>query len=482
MDQASSLPELPETRLEMPEMREEPPAYATVANVKIKVSDEKETRPKCEKVMRSQSHGSLVRRMFSRQNLFRLFTVALLYNLLKYICVDTVRPCPHAREQEEHACNLTDRSCVDKFLKHHPLIDGHNDLPIFAREVYHNQIYPSNFSKGFEEGGLQGHVDIPRLRTGGVGGQFWSVFVECPEGYDDAGYAKAFYQTMEQIDVARRLVSHWNETFELVDSVAEFEDAFGRGKIASMLGAEGLHAIGPHMSLLRPLREMGVMYMTLTHTCTNPYADSANGERRYGGLSELGRAAIKEMNRIGMMVDLSHVTAETMKDAIEESKAPVMFSHSSAFGVCPHERNVPDDILDMVKAKDGVVMVNFYPAFVRCGDGRREEDATIGDVADHVMHIVSRIGWSHVGIGSDFDGIPTVPKGLEDVSKYPELVKELSKRGMEWDDAKGFVGRNLLRVWKKVEEVREGMKEELPDERWDGDESSFPPSAFGALE
>lgn len=368
-------------------------------------------------------------------------------------------------------------SRVHRILSEVPLIDGHNDLPIFVRMMYGNKIHTKNFTFGTEKG-LEGHVDLRRLRKGQVGGTFWSVFVECPSSdVDDHGvefgsqlYARPVHETLQQIDLVHRLISEYHEDLALATSSRGVMSIFRAGKVASMIGAEGLHQIDS-IATLRMYYRLGVRYITLTHFCNNKYADGAGVPKaRWNGLSPDGYKLIREMNRLGMLVDLSHVTPEVMKDVLSAngSIAPVIFSHSSAFAICPHVRNVPDDILWDVKANGGVVMVNIYPSFVSCGPGKEADDADLSLVVDHIEHIGKLIGWEHVGIGSDFDGIETVPKGLEDVSKFPDLFAELLRRGVSDVEAKGVAGMNLLRVWARAEEVskrlRTGGQLELEDD------------------
>lgn len=246
-------------------------------------------------------------------------------------------------------------------------------------------------------------------------------------------------------------------------SAADIRHAFGaRGhhqRIASLMGIEGLHQIGNSASILRIYHALGVRYTTLTHTCHNIYADSEEpAAPLHGGLSDAGRALVREMNRLGMIVDLSHTSFQTQRDALAVAAAPMLFSHSNALGRCNHTRNVPDDILQSVKRNGGVVMVTFYPAFL-------EEDTTtasLESVADHIQYIGRMIGYQHVGIGSDFDGMPAGPEGLEDVSKYPGLINELLRREVTQDDLLGVMGLNVIRVLEQVESVAEVMRDVRP--------------------
>ncbi|PYH95656.1 hypothetical protein BO71DRAFT_350744 [Aspergillus ellipticus CBS 707.79] len=377
-----------------------------------------------------------------------------------------------------HPLSLEQR--VDKILSKTPLIDGHDDLPIFIRSLFKNQIYGDEFKIPFTEGGLVGHVDLPRLAEGKVGGTFWSVFVGCPKNwsdFSDATYATSVRETTEQVDVMLRLQQAYPDTFSTPPNGTTALQAFREGKIISPLGIEGLHSIGNSLAHLRAFYRHGVSYATLTHNCHNRYADAALVEIPGGikkadpiwhGVSEAGKDLVFEMNRLGMIVDLSHVSADTMrhvlgagKDDWTGSRAPIMFSHSSAYAVCPHPRNVPDDVLELVKARNSIVMVNFSPDFVSCtaSDSANglpnpdPENATLEHVVDHIMHIGELIGFDYIGLGSDFDGIPTVPRGLEDVSKFPDLIAELLRRGVSDEDAGKVAGGNLLRVWKEVDQV-----------------------------
>ncbi|BAE58975.1 unnamed protein product [Aspergillus oryzae RIB40] len=356
---------------------------------------------------------------------------------------------------------LTLEQRVDNILQKTPLIDGHDDLPILIRLKYGNQIYQDNFTTKFVHGGFPGHVDLPRLSKGKVGGTFWSV-----------------RQTMEQVDLWLRLQQAYPDTFSTPPNGTTALQPFLDGKIISPMGMEGLHSIGNSLAYLRHFYAQGVSYATLTHNCHNRYADAAvtelpdgsvkKADPHWHGVSEAGKALVSEMNRLGMIVDLSHVSAETMRDVLGAGKddwagssAPVIFSHSSAYAVCPHPRNVPDDVLQLVKSRNSLVMVNIAPDFVSCKAGDNPnglpdfvpENATLEHVADHIMHIGQLIGFDHVGFGSDFDGIGTVPRGLDDVSKFPDLVAELLRRGVSDEDAGKVVGGNLLRVWRDVDRI-----------------------------
>ncbi|GJJ05984.1 hypothetical protein Clacol_000171 [Clathrus columnatus] len=340
-----------------------------------------------------------------------------------------------------------------------PVIDGHIDLPILVRHGFRNNVTAVDLRRP-----TPGHLDIPRLRTGKLGGFFWSVYVSCADdGEDFLVPTNRVRDSLEQIDVAKGLIEQHGDVFQLTTDTRTLRSVISRGKVASMLGAEGGHQLGNSLSSLRMFYDLGVRYMTLTHSCHNAFADSAgiltSPEPKHGGLSPLGRTLIQEMNRLGMLVDLSHTSDETAIQAIELSKAPVMWSHSSARSVWNVPRNVPDNILKMIGLKegqkDGVIMVNFAPQFV-AADG----NATLYAVADHVDHIGNVAGRDHVGLGSDFDGIGTVPEGLEDVSKYPDLFAELRKRGWSRRNLAGLAGGNFVRVWEGVERVSKQLKDE----------------------
>ncbi|MCW2529314.1 MAG: rane dipeptidase, partial [Pseudonocardiales bacterium] len=325
--------------------------------------------------------------------------------------------------------------------------------------------------------------DFPRLVEGGVGGQFWSVFV--PESL--AG-EKAVAGTVEQIDFVHQMVARYPDQLALATSVADVQAAFARGRLASLMGAEGGHSIDSSLGVLRSLYFLGVRYMTLTHNDNVPWADSATDVEVLGGLSDFGRDVVREMNRLGMLVDLSHVSAGTMRDALATSAAPVIFSHSSARAVCDHVRNVPDDVLTSLAGNGGVCMVTFVPSFVsepcrRWSDeikaemeergedprdwgqlmtalGRRAEVepapvATVFDVADHVEHVRAVAGVDHVGLGGDYDGIDVLPQGLEDVSGYPALLEVLAERGWSDADLGALTSGNVLRVLGDAENVAE---------------------------
>ncbi|GKT85048.1 membrane dipeptidase [Colletotrichum tofieldiae] len=381
---------------------------------------------------------------------------------------------------------LTVEERAHNILSHTPLIDGHNDLPILVRAYFKNHIYGKNFTEPFENGGLVGHVDLPRLRKGQNGGAFWSVYTPCPANgsdFSDENYAESVQWTLDQIDVITRIKDAYPKDFSPnLDSDAALA-AFQKGQLISPLGVEGLHQIGNSVANLRRYHALGVRYSTLTHNCHNKFADAAllesplrKAEPLWHGVSPAGRRLIHEMNRVGLIVDLSHTSytsKETQIDVLggkdwEGSKAPVIYSHSSAFSVCPHPRNVEDDVLKLVKQRNAVVMVNFAPDFISCVESGNDNglptyvpgNATLAQVVRHVLHIGNLIGFDHVGFGSDFDGIGSVPKGLEDVSKYPDLVAELLRQGLSDGDVAKVVGGNVLRVWKEVDAVAAKLQKE----------------------
>ncbi len=359
------------------------------------------------------------------------------------------------------------------------VFDGHNDLPWQVRTEASRSFDALDISKPQP----QIHTDIERLRQGGVGAQFWSVYV--PASSAESGVAHQM--TLEQIEIVQAMMERYPETFELALTSADVERLQSQGKIASLIGVEGGHSIENSLEKLRRLYGLGARYMTLTHSDTLDWADSCSDEAKSGGLSEFGREVVREMNRLGMLVDLSHVSAATMQAAMDTSTAPIIFSHSSARGVADHPRNVPDEILRQLPADGGVVMINFYSGFVvpksaentrtmfermralreRFGDDqeaiRRESAAfrakhpvfpgSVHDVADHIDHIVKVAGVEHVGIGSDFDGIGTVPKQLEDVSMYPVLTQVLLDRGYGEEAIHKIMNGNILRVMKRAEAV-----------------------------
>jgi len=362
-----------------------------------------------------------------------------------------------------------------RILKTVPLIDGHNDIPDAIRE----------------RGGLDSvdfavlqpklMTDIPKLRAGAVGAQYWAAYV--PVTTLHGGEHPGVY-ALEQIDLVHRLCHKYRQTFAPALTAADVERNFKAGKISCLIGIEGGHAIENSLGALRMFYQLGVRYMTLTHWETIDWADAATDSAKHGGLTPFGEEVVREMNRLGMLVDLSHVSDATMVDAIRVSRAPVFFSHSSARVLANHVRNVPDSILKMVRANGGVVMVNFNPGFVSEAVRSYEDSmtararalraagidstsvadslktwrargpkATLAQVADHIEHVRDVAGVDAVGLGSDFDGITEVPVGLEDVSKFPDLLAELLRRGWSEQDVKKVAGLNALRVLRAAEQV-----------------------------
>jgi membrane dipeptidase len=363
------------------------------------------------------------------------------------------------------------------------LIDGHNDLPWQFRQK--SDLSFQNIDLTRPQPRL--HTDIPRLRKGGVGAQFWSAYVPA----ETRKKGTAVRETLEQIDAIHRMVKAYPDTFEMASTADDIVRIHQKGKIASLIGIEGGHSIDNSLGVLRMLYALGARYMTLTHSETLDWADSATDQPRSHGLSEFGEKVVLEMNRLGMLVDISHVSPETMKHALRVTKAPLIASHSSAYALANHPRNVPDDVLLLVKKNDGVVMVNFFTGFInpeaarasrgmfqalrelraKYTDDKEFEAAlaawqkehpmptcTVHDVVDHIEHIIKVAGVDHVGLGSDFDGITAVPKQLEDVSCYPYITQELLNRGHSKEEIVKILGGNVLRVLRKAEEVAKGMK------------------------
>jgi len=401
-------------------------------------------------------------------------------------CLLAALPCialaaPQSRQDKNPSAR------VEHVLAETPVIDGHNDLPWEIRTKFGNV---GNLDLAADTSNLHGKdgsdvhlmTDIPRLRKGHVGAQFWSVWIPA-----SVTGPEAVQMTLEQIDIVRNMVAKYPKDFEMASTADDIQRIEKAGRIASLIGVEGGHQIDNSLAVLREYYALGARYMTLTHFKNTDWADSATDKPEHHGLTAFGRAVVHEMNRLGMLVDLSHVSPDTMKAALETTQAPVMFSHSSARALDDHPRDVPDDVLRMVKQNHGIVMANFYPAFVsqaaaswdaaRAGasakfdalyvgqpdrakaamDKWRKEhpqpQATIAQVADHIDHIRKIAGVESVGIGSDFDGIEVTPVGLDGVDKYPALFEELARRGWTDDELADLAGRNLLRVMREAEQA-----------------------------
>lgn len=355
-----------------------------------------------------------------------------------------------------------------------PVVDGHNDLPWAIRTRADGSLEMANPGGSLPDY----HTDVARLLAGGVGAQFWSVYVP-------AWSEHPLRDTLEQIDLVRRMVEANADRLHLATSTDDVVNARAAGKVACLLGAEGGHSIENSLGALRMLHSLGVRYMTLTHVDTLPWADSATDEPRHGGLTDFGYDVVREMNRIGMIVDISHVSADTMRAALDTASAPLIASHSSAFALAPHPRNVPDDVIARVGENGGVIMVNFYPPFLLSGlaersiglvaEGRRlmaelgdehaveealkghwddvTDTGSVADVVDHIEHVARVAGVDHVGLGSDFDGVDMLPEGLEDVSCYPNVTAEMLHRGWSESEIRKVLGTNALRVLTAVEEA-----------------------------
>lgn len=385
---------------------------------------------------------------------------------------------------------------ANAILARTPVIDGHNDWAEQLREDYGEAWWRVDLAADSRTFKHPLHTDIPRLKQGHVGGQFWSVYVPATV----TGPA-AVQATLEQIDIIRGIAARHPETFELAATAADVRRIEKAGKIASLMGVEGGSQINNSLPALRQFYALGARYMTLTHVLDNDWADSATDTPKYGGLTPFGKVVIAEMNRIGMLVDLSHVSPDTMRAALAVSKAPVIFSHSSARALVDHPRNVPDDVLKLLAANGGVVMVNYAPGYVSAARARWDADhaaerarynappyaglfigqpdraaaaladwershpkprATLAEVADHVDHIAKVAGHDHVGIGGDLDGIGDTPVGLEGVQTYPMLIAELLRRGWSDADCAKLAGGNVLRVLAAAEAVAARLKDDTP--------------------
>jgi membrane dipeptidase len=369
-------------------------------------------------------------------------------------------------------------------LGRHPILDGHNDLPWTLRVAHEVDLDATDLAGPVTA--IQ--TDWPRLARGGLGAQFWSVYVPA-----DLEGETAVTTTLEQIDLVHELIRRYPDTLELALTAADVERITAAGKVASLIGAEGGHSIGCSLGTLRALYALGVRYLTLTHNRSLPWADSATDDPVSGGLSPFGREVVREMQRLGMLVDLSHVSPDTMRDALDTAEGPLIFSHSSALAICDHPRNVPDEILARLPGNGGTCMVNFVPAFVSqaCRDWERDfaeemkrrgfdfknvpgrgqvraeraawmeshprPAVTLAEVANHVEHVREVAGVDHVGIGSDYDGVDWLPAGLEDVSCYPALIAELLGRGWSQEDCGKLASGNILRTLRAAEQTARAL-------------------------
>jgi membrane dipeptidase len=380
---------------------------------------------------------------------------------------------------------------IDRILKGTPLIDGHNDIAEQLRE--HHGLSVEGLASDTDRWTPPLMTDMARLRQGGVGGQFWSVYIPSEVTGDTA-----IRETIEQIDIVKRLVKAYPGDLALALTADDVVRIHKRGRVASLIGVEGGHQIGGSLAALRQYYDLGARYMTLSHFKDNEFADSATDDPKYHGLNDFGLIVVHEMNRLGMLVDLSHVSPDTMRDAIKASRAPVIFSHSDARALADHPRNVPDDVLKLLPANGGVVMVNFFlghlsPEFIRWSADKDGEEARlknlytgqpdrrdaamkswlaahptpradVGLVADHIEHVVKVAGHDHVGIGGDLDGIDLdgAPAGMNTVSGYPLLFAELIRRGWSDENLAKLAGGNILRVMRQAESVAASMEDEPP--------------------
>ena len=410
--------------------------------------------------------------------MFRLMTASLIMIFaISHFAIDTPAAKPESPQPKRQPIVVTEQA--KRIHESSPVFDGHNDLP-WALRNHEGTVSSLNLRE--EQSDFD--TDIPRLRRGGVGAQFWSVYVPV----STAAQNSSLTTTLEQIAMVRELTEKYSDVFELAMKTSDIKRIRNQGKIASPLGVEGGHSIENSINVLRQLYREGARYMTLTHSMSLDWADSCTDQVISGGLSAFGVEVVREMNRLGMVVDLSHVSPDCMRAALKVARAPVMFSHSSARAIADHPRNVPDDVLLLTKKNGGVVMVNFFPDFVhpvdadrslrrskrknelseRFADDDEQADAllrqwelknprsslcTVHDLLDHIDHIAKIAGIDHVGIGSDYDGVPALPKQLEDVSTYPVITQGLLDRGYSEESIRKILGGNMLRVLEAVEQV-----------------------------
>ena len=377
---------------------------------------------------------------------------------------------------------------VEAILAATPLIDGHNDIPFRYKLRVNNQLSELDFGSDLTQLEQPTDTDLPRLRAGMVGAQFWSVYIPINTHGGAAGDAS---RVLGQIDLVKRLVKRYPDDLAMAYSAKDIVEAHQQKKIGSLIGIEGGHAIEDSLATLRMMYDLGARYMTLTHGKGLRWADSATDEPRLGGLSPFGKEVVKEMNRLGMLVDLSHVSPGSMHDALDVSEAPVIFSHSNAFAITANPRNVPDDVLIRLKKNNGIIMITFFPAYVSVAasesflagkaaikkikeSSKTPEEAqdrinsyiaanpavrpTLSQAADHIDHVRDLIGIDHIGIGADYDGMPPGPIGLEDVSTYPALFAELLRRGYSDEDVAKIAGKNILRVMADAETVAKTLQ------------------------
>ncbi len=409
--------------------------------------------------------------------MFRLMTASLIMIFaISHFAIDTAAAKPESPQSKRQPIVVTEQA--KRIHESSPVFDGHNDLP-WALRNHEGTVASLNLRE--EQSDFD--TDIPRLRRGGVGAQFWSVYVPV----STAAQNSSLTTTLEQIAMVRELTEKYSDVFELAMNTSDIKRIRNQGKLASLIGVEGGHSIENSINVLRQLYREGARYMTLTHSMSLDWADSCTDQVISGGLSAFGVEVVREMNRLGMVVDLSHVSPDCMRAALKVARAPVMFSHSSARAIADHPRNVPDDVLLLTKTNGGVVMVNFFPDFVhpvdadrslrrskrkdelseRFADDDEQADAllrqwelknprsslcTVHDLLDHIDHIAKIAGIDHVGIGSDYDGVPALPKQLEDVSTYPVITQGLLDRGYSEESIRKILGGNMLRVLEAVEQ------------------------------